>query len=92
MTVSALPGVLSLGDRIDPVPNFEKFCIHIVCNQIFDPNSWNPNQSLRRNRLYCVWFIPKDQKEIENDRKRSNLKEKCNINLLFQLNLTFFIV
>ena len=34
----------------------------------FDPNSWNPNQSLRQNHLNCVWIILKikiDQKEIE---------------------------
>ena len=43
------PLILSLGDQITLSFLIEKICNQIGFNQIFDPNSWNPNQSSRRN-------------------------------------------
>ena len=39
--------VLTIGDSINPEPNFEKFRIHIK----FNPNYWNPKQLSQQNQL-----------------------------------------
>ena len=49
MKNSAEGWVVSLGDSIDPEPNFENFVFLLFFNEILDPNSWNPIQSSQQN-------------------------------------------
>ena len=60
-----------------PLDKLKKNVFVSYLNQIFDPNSWNPNQTLWGNQLNrlrnsskCLNLIKRDQIDIEHGRKR----------------------